>query len=830
MTKSATIHLLLLVGFLFISVLADAQNSPTIVKGKITDSETGEPLPYVNLKFKNTIIGTITNDTGYYEIKSPRPVDSLIVSFIGYTSRTLSVNSGKNQRLDIKLNPAVSALKGVEVKYKGNPAEMLLAKVLDKKKDNNPEQESGLSYEAYNKLEFSIYNLSEKLKTRKYMKPVNFIFDYVDSTDKDKKPNLPLILAEKISDYYMKSPPRTIKEYVHGSRITGVNNESVNLILEDTYQNINVYDNNILVYGKSFPSPLNTAGLFYYKYYLDDSAFVDGKWCYMLQFIPRRKNELMFTGYLQIHDTTFAVKSCYLKMAEGVNVNFLKDFQIRQEFEQQNNRWVLTKEKSFSDLVPFDDNREAFYVKKTTTYREYNFSIPSDDKAFQTADKIIRDDSAFKRNEDYWLRMRHDTLSKSEKGIIQMVDTVKKTKFYKLFYKLSYTATTGYLPLWYVEFGQFYKFISLNSIEGVRFRVGVRTTKKFSERVRLETYGAIGTKDKMFKGGGTVYLHLNPRRRMPWNVLTGHYSFDLTQLGLTDRRIWSPDNFLASIARRRQQDKLVLQRELYLMHEHDWFTGFMTNVQLNYRRFYPVNVKYRFEKPDGAGGITELRNISTAEVRFSVSYTFAEKYFIRDFERISLNRRFPVFGIDFIAGIKGIVGSGYNYQHLRFHITQRKLAMGPIGYGEYRIEAGKIFGNTPWMFLEIHRGNETYATERFSFTMMNLLEYVSDQYAAAYYTHHFDGLLFNKIPGIKKLKWREVATFKWLAGHLGPNHKNELVFPAGTGPTQGPYMEASVGIENIFKLFRVDAVWRITQRDKEGVPKFGVRAAIQVLF
>jgi hypothetical protein len=806
------------------------QQTPTLVKGRVTDEVTKEPLPFVNLKFKGTTVGTITDDSGRYEIKILRKVDSLHVSFVGYTSQYVKVKPGVTQTINIALKPGNVALGAVEVKYKGNPAELLLNKILDKKPINNPQHEKGLSYEAYNKLEFDIYNFGEKIKTRKFLKPVNFIFDYMDSTDKDNKPHLPVLLAEKLSTYYVKNPPLTRKEYIIGSRLTGVNNESVKLIIDDTYQNINIYDNTILVWNKTFPSPLSTSGLFYYKYYLNDSANIDGKWCYTLEFVARRKGELMFNGYLIIHDTTYAVKSAYLKMNDGININFLKDFQIRQEFELINNRWSLVKEKSFSNIVPFDDNAQGIFIRKTTSYRDYNYNISPDLKVFSTPDKIIRNDSVDIRDEKFWQSARHDSLSKSEQGIISMVDTVKKTMLYKIFYKLGYTATTGFVPLWYVELGQFYKVISFNKIEGTRYRLGIRTTKKTSTRIRLDAYGAIGNHDKMFKGGGGFQFHVNRRHRMPWNVISGHYEFDLVQLGSSDRRIWAPDNLLASIARRRPQDKLVLQRELWINHEHDWFTGFMTNFQVAYRRFYGINQRYPFERLRSDGSIDKLKYLSNAEISLSVNYTFGEKYFIREFERISLNRRFPVFGFDLIVSVPGILGSDYSYQHTRLSITQRRLAMGPLGYGEYRIEAGKVFGKAPWLFLEIHRGNETYSNDRYSFNMMNLLEFVSDQYVALYYTQHFDGILFNKIPGLKKLKWREVGSFRWAAGSMNKHNRNELIMPMGVSPMQGPYMEASVGIENIFKLFRIDACWRLTQRNKPEISRFGVRFAVQVLF
>lgn len=802
-------------------VFAQAQ---TIITGTVYDSLTNEPMPFVNIILPGTKAGAVSDIEGKFTIVTTVHADSIRAQYIGYKPTTLPIRNGVKQNINIPLSKNTVALGEIIVYAGENPAHILLRKVWAKKPDNNKEKLDCYQYEAYNKLEFDLNNISEDFQKRKVMKPVSFIFDRIDSTNPTEKPHLPMFFSESISDFYYRKDPKTKKEIIKGSKVSGVEDASISQFTGEMYQDVNIYDNNIILFGKHFVSPISTNGLLFYKYFLVDSMNVDGHWCYQVQFKPKRKQELLFVGNMWITDSSYAVKRLEMTITEDANLNYVTAFYVIQDYDNVSGEWMLSKEKVVADFA-LTKRQMGLYGRKTTSYRNVKVNQCKDDEFYTRTENLIVEEGAEKRDSVFWAQARHDTLSRTEQGIYDMVDSVQNLPVYRTWENIMITAYSGYKIIGPFEFGPWYKTVSGNQIEGVRFRLGGRTSNAFSKWVEFSGYAAYGTKDEEFKYnfGFKSFITKKPRQLVGVN-----YKNDYEILGQSNNAFTS-DNLLASIFRRNPLNNMTRVEQYEVWYERDWFTGFNMRLSLVNRNMYALNdTAYYHLMPSGAPEYHS--SIQTSEVRANFRFAWDEKYIEGVFSRVSMGTRYPVVQVQYVAGLKGVFNSDYTYHRVSINVDDR-IRINPIGYTNYILEAGKIFGTVPYPLMILHPGNETYVYDWASFNMMNYYEFASDQYAMATLIHHFDGFFLNKIPLMRKLKWREVASFRAVYGSVSNSNKDALVFPSTLySLNRGPYMEAGAGIENIFRFFRVDCFWRLTYLDNPRVKPVGVRISLQVLF
>ncbi|HRH37885.1 MAG TPA: DUF5686 family protein, partial [Flavobacteriales bacterium] len=333
-----------------IVIAAAAAAQSTKVSGTVTDATTGEALPFVNISFQDTRTGTTTDFDGHYSIETYYATDSLIFSFVGYTPKKVAVKKDKVQVINVQLATSSAELQEVVVVPTGeNPAFTILRRVIRNKPSNNREKLEAYEYEAYNKIEFDLNNITKEFTEKRIFKPFAFIFENIDSTD--AKAALPIFMTESLSDVYYRQNPKAQREHIHGTKVSGIENESVGQFMGDMYQNVNIYDNYLVIFGKNFISPIADGGKLFYDYFLTDSLWIDTYWCYKLEFKPKRVQELAFQGTVWINDTTYAVKRIEAGIAQGANLNFVEAFEVKQEYEQvQNEVWMLTKDHLMVDL------------------------------------------------------------------------------------------------------------------------------------------------------------------------------------------------------------------------------------------------------------------------------------------------------------------------------------------------------------------------------------------------------------------------------------------------------------------------------------------------
>ncbi|MFM9027112.1 MAG: DUF5686 family protein, partial [Bacteroidota bacterium] len=356
-----TVRSLLLFAGILLSISPVSSGQTTKVSGKVYDPLTGESIPFASLIFVGTSVGKNADMDGLFSIETDQPVDSLKASFIGYLPVTLKVRRGQSQNIDFALRTNKFDLPEVTINAGENPALILLRKVLENKPLNDRDRLDAVQYESYNKIEFDINKITDKFTNRRIFKPFKFVFDYIDTTESNQPPFLPVFLTESVSDVYIRRNPKSRKEVIKASKVSGVENKTISQYLGDLYSNINVYDPYIYLFGKGFVGPISGVAQAYYKYMLVDSAYLGDKWCYKITFHPRRKQELTFAGEFWVHDTTFAIRKVNMHITGDANINFIEDLAFVQDYSFVGDRqWMLTKEVLVVNLAPTETkNKET---------------------------------------------------------------------------------------------------------------------------------------------------------------------------------------------------------------------------------------------------------------------------------------------------------------------------------------------------------------------------------------------------------------------------------------------------------------------------------------
>lgn len=816
MIRRFSLVLFLIIGA---SMFCDAQNL-TKIMGIVSDGQTGDTLPFVSVYFKNTQIGTTTGFDGRFSLESRKATDTIVASYIGYNTSYIPIQRDRFQTLDIRLQPERYELSGVVIRPGENPAEVLLRKIIDHKPQNDPDKVEAFHCQAYTKMQFDVNNLRDKFTNRKILEPFKFVFNQMDTSIVNGKVYLPVMISEAFSDLYFRKTPRERKEIIKASQISGVENSTMSQFIGNMAQDIKVYDNFVSLFQKNFVSPVSNMGLLYYKYYLIDSTFIDNNWCYNVMFKPRRKQELAFTGNMWIHDTTYAIKKLEMRMAGDVNLNFVNDMLISQEFAiADNGRWMLTREQTVADFNVIVDSKVTmgFFGTRTVVYSKYSFTPLRDDKIYSMPNDIIVLEDANLKKDDFWIKSRPESLTSRESSIYQLSDTLKQMPLFRTYVDIIKMVVTGYYIKGNFEWGPYSSTYSYNQTEGSRFRIGGRTSNDFSKRLMLSGYAAYGTRDQKFKySGGFMYMI----GKQPDRVLTASYKYDVEQLGMSDNA-FRQDFILNSLFRRNPQDKLSMVSQYKASYKHEWFTGFSNSVTITNRQistlkgeginlYDPVTLDYM-----------PTEHITTTELAFGLHYGFREKQLAGEFERVVVSTPFPVFNLQYARGIKDVFNGEYKYTNLTGSVSQW-FSFLSAGWLKYNIEGGKIWGTLPFPLMKILPGNETFYHDDYAFNLMNYYEFIADEYVSYHLIYHMEGLLLNRIPVMRKLKWREVLQFKGTYGGTTAENKFYNKLPEGANFITKPYMEAGAGIENIFRFLRVDAVWRLSYNDHPDAKKFGL--------
>jgi hypothetical protein len=796
--------------------------------GTVKDGETGEPLPFVNIYFKGTTIGVTSDFNGKFSMETYKPGDSLMASFVGYVPQGKPVYKGRFQEVNFDLHQVEYTLPEVVVLPGENPAEVILRKIIENKETNNPHEFDAYQYEVYSKIEVDANNISEKFQNRRIMRPFKFIFENMDTSTINGKVYLPIFLTESLSDYYFRKSPQTNIEVIKATLVSGIEDETISQFLGDVFQKYTFYENYISLFQKFFVSPIANFGLMYYKYYLIDSTYIGNKWCYKIMFKPRRKQELTFTGNFWVNDTTWAIKKFEMRIADDANINYVNDLVLEQEFDHiDNTYWMVTRDMIVGDFNIIEKSKKTlgFFGRKTTGYRNFVFNRLMPKEFYNSPTNVIVLDSCSRKTKEFWQENRHDSLTRDERAIYHMVDTIKTLPAFRTWVDIVKLVTTGYYEWGKVSLGPYMSLFSFNELEGVRFRFGGQTTDEFSRKIRLDAHVAYGVKDDEYKyGAGVLYLQ-NPNPRRAWKA---GYKYDIEQLGQS-QNAFREDFLLAAVFRRNPADKLSMVREVDGQYEHEWFNGLMNTLKFSHREIGAAGGRSFILNPETPGLTENLSMLSTSEISLMTRFAYREKFILGDFERISLGAKYPILEVYYGYGIPDLFGNESSYHRLQVNVTHW-FNLISVGWSRFIVEGGRIWGVVPYPLLKLHEGNETYTFDEYAFNLMNYYEFASNRYVSFYYCHHFDGLFLNRIPLMRKLKWREVVWTRGVIGDIDEKNKKHSEFPDNMYTLRKPYFEAGTGVENILKIFRIDAAWRLSYLDHPDITKFGIRVSMRFDF
>jgi len=838
-----------LYSLLFFALLSSFQYSysqksdKTVVNGLVVDAKTGQPLTGTNVFFEKTTIGTITDTQGKYRIETLIPSDKIVFSFIGYETESRIVSKGEDQTINISLKLSSITLDEVKVnpgkksyKNKNNPAVELIQKVIDNKDLNRKEKYDYLEYKKYEKIQFALSNVTEKFKERNLFGKFRIIFDNIDTTKRVGHNTLPLFIKESLSDHYYRKDPEATKEVIRAQKTINLDeyldNKGVSANLDYLYQNINIYDNEILFLTNKFLSPIAKSAPVFYRYYIIDTLSVNDIKCVRLFFEPRNKSDFLFHGYLYITlDSNFAVRKIDMGINKNINIDWIQDITITQDFEQfEQKGWLLSKDEISIDFGILK-NSMGLFGERTLSYRDYKINEPIDEKIFRGPDKIERLEPLANRA-DFWESNRYLPLSKSEKGVYTTIDSIKKIPAFKKRMNLIMLFTTDFLNLGKIEIGPDDSFYSFNPVEGSRFRFGGRTTLDFSKKITFDGYAAYGLNDKIFKYNAGVTYSLTPRTiyQFPVKYIKISYQKDIKIPG-QELQFSQGDNIFLSF-KRGVDDKFLLNRTFRSEYLNEFENHFSYLLGYTYTR-QSTEGNLHFNTNEFLSLTNDVKNINISEFYLNLRYAPNESFYQGKLYRDPFPNKYPVIQLKYAVGSKSIYND-YNYMRLQLNIS-RRFYVSILGYTDVSFEAGKIFGKVPYPLLFVHRANQSYSYQKDSYNLMNFLEFVSDQYVSLNVDHCFNGFIFNKVPLLKKLKLREVVTCKILYGGLGrvnnPDFQNDLFkFPANNDGVpltytleSKPYVEASVGVSNIMKIFRVDLIKRFTYLNHPNVSDIGLR-------
>jgi hypothetical protein len=800
----------ILAAILVLLTAAPAGAQQKVVTGVIKDGHSEETIPFASLVFLNSGKGTRADSAGYFHFSFAQwPADSIEISSIGYEPQRFLFQSNKDSLHITVFLSRTKSKEGVVVKTKFSRGLMLWRRIVKNKPDNDRFRFSNFSYDLYNKLEMDIVNLNkEKIKEVKLLKPFGFILNNIDSTS-EERPFLPIFLTETISKYYLQNNPRKTKEVITASRTNGINNESVSKLLGGMYQNINVYSNFIPVFNMDFVSPLSDNGDYYYKYRVVDTQLIAGQRYFQMTFKPKRPGENTFTGECWVHDTSFAIQKITLSLDKEANVNFVEKLSMIQEFSLINDStWFISKDKFVVNIAPVGKNKLTFTGRKTTNYSNVAYgqdSITAILRRNKTKEDIVLQNGASGKEDAFWQQSRPAMLSKNEQSIYHLMDTLQNMPLFKKYSNTINFITTGTKWIGNYEIGPWYNWVSGNQVEGTRLRFDLGTNPRFNKNLYLHGYLAYGFKDRTFKGKAEALWLLN---RQPRTWLYAGLTKDYDNGQVYYDEVGTDNIFSLAVRKPNVPNKFLFVNEKRIEFFKEFENGFSIQTGLIQKRFEPVlNLPLRDNFGTSKPSYESLNNF---ESFVKVRYAYLERFLDGNFYRYSLGSPYPITEMKFSHGFAGVFGSAYKYSKLSVNISDFIKAP-PYGTFSYNVFAGKIYGQVPFMLLEVHPGNEIFYYNKYAFNMMNRFEYLSDRYAGVNVEHNVGNGLFKFIPLTRKLKFRQFWNAKLLWGELSQANRDLNFVPGHNFKTLNDkmYMELGTGVDNIFKVLRIDLVWRV---------------------
>ncbi|CAM3836181.1 DUF5686 domain-containing protein [Flavobacterium cucumis] len=817
--------------FLSISVLGQ-----TKVGGKVMD-EFGEPIAFANVIFKNSKEGVITDENGNFYFESSQNYSVLVVSYVGYEKKEISLKPGLNTGLKIQLQSG-TVLREVVV-YKGktskknNPAIDILRKIWERRRKNGLKMFKQYEYDKYEKVEFDINTIDSAFMNNKAFKGLEFVFNQIDTSSISGKTFLPIFINETLSEVYGDNEDKKYKEITKANKNSGFGSgDGVNTFIKDLYADFDIYDNYLKFFDKDFVSPLSRTGINVYNYVLNDSMFIDNKWCYNIVYYPRRKNELTFKGDFWVNDTTFAIKKINLEASKSANINWVKEIYIEQEYDVLNDSVFLLKRDYMMSDFSFSKKEESkgVYGKRTTLAKNHRFDIKKEDK-FYKKEVNFYDNAIYNKTDAFWEENRFEALNKNEAGIYKMLDTLKEVPRFKRIYNLASILGSGYVefPKLNLDYGPIFSTFGYNDVEGQRVRVGGRTYFGPNDKWRIQGYTAYGFRDNQFKYGISGRWMVNPNNRL---ILSIGNRRDVEQMGVsltTSNDVLGRSFASSALFASGVNNQLTSVNLTTLGFEIEPFKNFTFQTNLTYRTLKSASSEFSLDYYTDLSQTEIKSEVKQSEINFVAEFTPKRKTVGYGVDRLDVDFNYARVFLSYSNGLKGVLDSDFDYQKLQFYYRQPTL-IGGFGRLFTTFETGKIFGEVPLGLMGVIPGNQSWFVIENTYNLLDYYDFVADEYASLHLEHHFNGRLFSRIPYLRKLNLREIVGIKGVYGRVSESNKMLNASGLNYVAPEDVYWEYHAGVGNIFKVLRIDFAWRGSYLEMPDARKFAVRASFGFYF
>ena len=839
-------------------ISVSAQN----IQGVVTDSLTNEPIPYLSVFYEGKGVGSITDNDGNYKVETRKGWNKLTFSAVGYVTKVVNIIPGVTKNLNVRMRPDDIMLDEVVVKpkrekysRKNNPAVELMKKVIAHKKNNKLSENDYYQYNKYQKITMSLNDVTPEMLEKGMYKKMPFLKDQIELCEETNKFILPISVDETASQKIYRKHPKSEKTLIKGMSSTGVNElfatgDMLSTVLKDVFTDVNIYDNDIRLLQYPFISPISSSdAISFYKFYIMDTTFVDKDKCFHLTFVPNNSQDFGFTGHLYVlADSSYTVKKCTMNLPKKSGVNFVDNMDIIQEFEQlPNGEWVLKTDDMIVEMTLMKI-MQGFQIRRTTRYSDYAFDeLPQ--QLFKRKGAEIKEADAMMRGDDFWNQYRPVPLTQTESSMDMLVKRLEQMPGFKyvIFVLKAFienfveTGTKEHPSK--VDIGPVNTMISNNYIDGLRLRMSAQTTANLNPHLFFKGYYAYGFKDHRSKYMGEVEYSFNKKeylpREFPKNSITFSYQYDV--MSPTDKFLKTDkDNVFVSF-KTSTVDQMSYVRNIALKYENETQFGLKTTVEVKNSKDEPTGGLAYITNDDQK---TLIPEIQTMEASLAFRYAPGETFINTKQRRIPVSFDAPVFTLSHTAGFKGVLGGEYNYNLTEIGLYKR-FWFSSWGKIDMFVKGGAQWNKVPFPLLIMPAANLSYILQRETFNLINNMEFLNDRYASLDVSWDLNGKIFNRIPLLKKLKWREAIGFKMLYGHLTdknnpmkhPGDSELFLFPTRDGrPTsfvmdsKTPYMECSVGIHNIFKILHIDYVRRLNYLDHPDANKWGVRFMVMMTF
>lgn len=818
------------------------------VYGVVTDSLTNEPVEFASVLLKGTTTGKLADANGRYDITTSLPFDTIEVSAMGYKTRLIAVKRKPELKLDIKLTSTglqlgevVARRKKEHYSKKNNPAVDMMHRIRDRSDLNDPRRNDWYNYNKYERitLAYNDYHPSEEDRGK-----FSFLKEYIDTSEVTGKTILNLAIREKASTVNYRHDPEREKEVIHGLRNAGIDEmiekESMQRFYEDVMREIDVYQNDVTLLQNRFVSPLSRIAPDFYKFYLTDTVMIDSLRCAELTFTPRNTATMGFTGrfYVDLADSTMFIKRIMLHVPIDINLNFIDAVYVSQDFTRASDGSRL---KTMDDMVVearLMPGTPSLYTRRITTYSNHNFDRPADESVFSFGGEALTEEGAYARDDKFWADSRTSSISRSENSVQNMMARLRSVPLFYWAEKVVKILVTGYVPTGNpskFDIGPMNTTISFNDVEGLRLRAGGMTTGNLSRRWFARGYGAYGFKDHKWKYKGELEYSFHDKnyhsREFPVHSLRLTHMYDVDMLG-QHYLFTNADNMFLSL-KRMDDTRMTYQRLTkleYTLELHNNFSVLATvkNERQESTRYMPFT--------DGYG--QSFGHYTINSFTLQLRYAPGEKFFQTKSARIPINLDAPVFTLSHTVAPGAVLGNPFTINRTEASI-QKRFWFSAFGYADVLVKGGHVWSRAPYPQLIIPNANISYTIQPESFACLNPMEFITDSYAQWDLTYWANGAILNYIPVLKKLRLREAFSFRGFFGRLSdrnnPAKNPELyAFPVDAHTRiirpRHPYMEAAVGLDNLFKILRVDYVWRLTYRDDPEACLGGVRIALHFTF